>query len=412
MPETFPTTDLSEELSPYPTPREGSCPFLPSPELRALHSEGVAVSRVRTWDGKTPWLITGHAAQRQLMSDPRVSTNDHLPGFPHPTQSQAETIHNRPKTIFDVDGEEHTHLRRMLTSAFTRGRMEKIRPAIQQMTDELIDKMLAGPQPVDLVTALSLPLPANMICELLGVPYEDHEFFEHHATITTARDKSAEESNASTQELGAYIGKLLASRMECPGDDVMSDLGSKVTSGDLDMPGATILGLILLVAGFETSANMITLGTAVLLENPEQLALLRDTTDAKFIKGSVEELLRYLTIPHLLQRRIAVGDIEIGGQTIRSGDGIISPLPAANFDPTVFPHPEKLDLTRDARAHHAFGWGPHQCIGQQLARIELEVVYGTLFRRIPTLRLAVDFDDLRFKEDSLAYGIYELPVSW
>lgn len=290
--------------------------------------------------------------------------------------------------------------------------MEKIRPAIQRMTDELIDKMLAGPQPVDLVTALSLPLPANMICELLGVPYEDHEFFEHHAIITTARDKSAEESNASTQELGAYIGKLLASRIENPGDDVMSDLGSRVTAGDLDMPGATILGLILLVAGFETSANMITLGTAVLLENPEQFALLRDADDAKFIKGSVEELLRYLTIPHLLQRRIAIGDIEIGGHTIRSGDGIISPLPAANFDPAVFPDPEKLDLTRDARAHHAFGWGPHQCIGQQLARIELEVVYGTLFRRIPTLRLAVDFDELRFKEDSLAYGIYELPVSW
>ncbi|MEV6336888.1 cytochrome P450 [Nocardia vinacea] len=402
------TVDVPE----YPTPRDAKCPFLPSPELRELHAAGRPVSRVRTWDGRTPWLIASHAAQRQVMGDPRVSANDHLPGFPYMTPSIAETIHERPKTLFDTDGPEHARLRRMLTNSFTRGRMEKVRPAIQQVTDELIDKMLAGPNPADLVEALSLPLPSLMICELLGVPYEDHDFFEEHSKVANGRQVAQEQASASNAALGAYMGKLIETKMENPAEDVVSDLAARVKAGELDMPGATIMGMIMLIAGHETSANMITLATALLLQNPEQLALLRETEDKKVIAGAVEELLRYLTIPHLLQRRIATEDIEVEGETIRAGEGIISSLPAANFDPVAFPEPEKLDLLRDARHHHAFGWGPHQCIGQQLARIELEVVFGTLYRRIPTLRLGVDFDQLRFKGDSLAYGIYELPVAW
>ncbi|WP_063038719.1 cytochrome P450 [Nocardia pseudovaccinii] len=402
------TVDIPE----YPTPRDAKCPFLPSPELRELHAAGVPLSRVRTWDGLTPWLISSHAAQRQVMADPRVSANDHLPGFPYMTRAIAETIHERPKTLFDTDGPEHARLRRMLTNSFTRGRMEKVRPAIQRVTDELIDKMLSGPNPADLVEALSLPLPSLMICELLGVPYEDHDFFEGHAKITNGREVTPEESNASNAELGAYLGKLIVAKMEKPEEDVVSDLAARVKAGELDMPGATIMSMIMLIAGHETSANMITLATALLLQNPDQLALLRETEDKKVIASAVEELLRYLTIPHLLQRRIATEDIEVEGHTIRAGEGIISSLPSANFDPMAFPEPEKLDLLREARHHHAFGWGPHQCIGQQLARIELEVVFGTLYRRIPTLRLGVDFDQLRFKGDSLAYGIYELPVAW
>jgi len=193
---------------------------------------------------------------------------------------------------------------------------------------------------------------------------------------------------------------------------VVSDLGQRVKAGDIDMAGAVQLGVILLIAGHETSANMISLGTALLLENPDQMTLLRETDDPKIAASAVEELLRYLTIPHLLQRRIALEDIEFNGKIIRAGDGIVSSLPVANFDPVAFPNPTKVDITRDARHHHAFGWGPHQCIGQQLARIELQVAYPTLLRRIPTLKLAVPFSQLRFKHDSLAYGIEELPVTW
>lgn len=406
------TSTSTDSIPDFPMPRDGKCPFLPPKKLRDLSADGTALSKARVWDGSTPWLVTTHAAQRTIMSDPRVSANDHLPGFPIATQAMAETIADRPKTIFDVDGAEHTRLRRMLTNSFTRGRMEKVRPGIQQATDDLIDTMLAGPNPTDLVEALALPLPSLMICELLGVPYEDHDFFEKHSRAAVDRNATREESAASSVALMGYITELLRKKMVEPDEDVVTDLAKRVQSGDLDLQGAAMLGQILLIAGHETSANMISLGTAALLQNPDQLAIVRDTTDKKVIAGTVEELLRYLTIPHLLQRRIATEDIEYEGTVIKAGDGIVSPLPAANFDPVAFPEPEKLDLTREARHHHAFGWGPHQCIGQQLARIELEVVYSTLFKRIPTLALATDFENLKFKGDSLAYGIYELPVTW
>jgi cytochrome P450 len=401
-----------EKILDYPTPRDPAAPFMPSPELRALQDAGVEITRVRIWDGSTPWIILSHAAQRTIMSDPRVSANDHLPNFPFMNRAIAETIHDRPKTIFDTDGEEHSRLRRMMTNSFTRHRMEKIRPKIQQTTDDLIDKMLAGPNPTDLVQALSLPLPSLMICDLLGVPYEDHDFFEKHSRVANARDQSPDDNRAATQALGQYIGKLIQEKMNSPEEDVVSDLGQRVKDGDLEMAAAVQLGVILLIAGHETSANMISLGTALLLDNPDQMKLLRETDDPKIVASTVEELLRYLTIPHLLQRRIALEDIEFNGKVIRAGEGIVSSLPAANFDPEAFPNPTKVDITRDARHHHAFGWGPHQCIGQQLARIELQVVYPTLLRRIPTLKFAVPFSELRFKHDSLAYGIEELPVTW
>jgi cytochrome P450 len=213
--------------------------------------------------------------------------------------------------------------------------------------------------------------------------------------------------------LRAYITKLIRAKMDDPAEDVLSDLGTRVRDGVLTMEEAAPLGHILLVAGHDTSANMITLGTALLLRNPEQLAVLRERADdEKFVTNAVEELLRYLTIPHLLARRAVAEDFEFEGETIRAGEGVITSLPAANWDPEAFPEPEKVDLARPASHHLAFGWGPHQCVGQQLARIELQVVFSTLFRRIPTLRLAVDLPELRFKEDSQAYGIYELPVTW
>ena len=413
MTETVTGADATEELPEFPTPRAGGCPFAPPPELLKLHETSPPVLRARTWDGTTPWLVTTHAAQRTILSDPRVSANTSTAGYPHTTEAMKAHAAGYQPSINNTDGAEHTRWRRMLTSSFTRNRMEKMRAAIQQITDDCIDTMLAGPKPADLNEALALPLPSLMICELLGVPYEDHPFFQKHAGITNARFKSPEEAAESIAEVRGYIGALIERKMDDPGEDVLSDLGARVKSGELSMAEAAPLGFILLVAGHDTSANMITLGTALLLQNPDQLALLRQNEDdPKFVANTVEELLRYLTIPHLLARRVAVEDIEIEGELIRAGEGIIAPLPAANWDPKAFPDPEQVDIARSASHHHAFGWGPHQCVGQQLARVELQVVFSTLFRRVPTLRLAVDPSELRFKEDSQAYGIYELPVTW
>jgi cytochrome P450 len=405
------STSTQTEFPEFPTPRSSACPYAPPSDLLAL-GDAKPVARARIWDGSTPWLVLGHAAQRAILSDPRVSVDEHRPGFPFTGQTMAETLEHRPLTIFNADGADHTRFRRMMTSPFTRNRMEKLRPAIQRFTDQLIDEMLAGPKPVDLVKALSLPLPSLMICELLGVPYEDHEFFQEHAEVATNLELSGEQSRESQVSLGGYLAKLLMARMTEPADDVLSDFAGRIKAGELELPDAVMLCMVLLIAGHETSANMITLGTAVLLESPEQLGLLRQEQNPHFIEGAVEELLRYLTIAHLGQRRIALEDIEIEGETIKGGEGIIVPLSAGNWDPAAFPEPDRLDLTRDAKHHHAFAWGVHQCLGQQLARIELQVVYGTLYRRIPTLRLAVERDELRFRGDSLAYGVYELPVTW
>ncbi|WP_194829985.1 cytochrome P450 [Nocardia sp. XZ_19_231] len=413
MSENATDIESGKALPEFPTPRSAQCPFAPPPDLLKMHEMDKPVVRVRTWDGTTPWLVTGHAAQRKIMTDARLSANIGAPGYPHTTMAMKAHADIKVPSINNTDGPEHARWRRMLTSSFTRHRMEKLRPEIQQITDTLIDRMLAGPNPVDLNEALSLPLPSLMICALLGVPYDDHEFFQKHAGVTNAVHKTPEQSAATTATLRRYIAGLIEAKMDAPEEDVLSDLGERVKAGELSMEEAAPLGHILLVAGHDTSANMVTLGTALLLQHPEQLALLRDNSDdPKFVVNAVEELLRYLTIPHLLARRAVVDDIELEGETIRAGEGVIASLPAANWDPEAFPDPARLDLARTASHHHSFGWGPHQCVGQQLARIELHVVFGTLFKRIPTLQLAVGVEELKFKEDSQAYGIYELPVAW
>ena len=197
-----------------------------------------------------------------------------------------------------------------------------------------------------------------------------------------------------------------------PAEDAVSDLAERVSAGEISVKEAAQLGTGLLIAGHETTANMIGIGILALLENPEQAALLRDSEDPKFIANAVEELMRYLSIIQNGQRRVALEDIEIGGETIRAGEGIILDLAPANWDPRTYPQPEKLDLTRDAAGQLGFGYGRHQCVGQQLARAELQIVFHTLLRRMPTMRLAIPFEEGPFKHDRLAYGVYELPVAW
>ncbi|MET9081241.1 cytochrome P450 [Streptomyces sp. NPDC004237] len=396
----------------WPLPRATGCPFDPPPALRALTAEK-PLARVRIWDGSTPWIVTGHTAQRELLADPRVSVDERLPGFPHWNEGMAAAIAYRPRSVFNSDAPEHSRYRRIMTGPFTMKRVQALRPAIQKITDDLIDTMLAGPAPADLVEALALPLPTLMISELLGVPYEDHAFFQENAARGISHHVSAEESMRTFGALNEYLMRLVEKKAAEPADDALSDIAARVTAGDITVPEAAMMGLGLLIAGHETSANMIGLGTVALLEHPEQLAVLRDTDDPQVVAGAVEELLRYLGIIHGGQRRIAKDDIEIAGETIRAGEGIIVELFSANRDAAVFPDPDRLDLHRaNARHHNAFGFGIHQCVGQQLARVELQIVFGTLFRRIPTLALAVPVDRIEFKHDRLAYGVYTLPVTW
>jgi cytochrome P450 len=400
---------MTDPVTPhYPMARAPGCPLDPPPELRDLEP----VAKVRLWDDSTAWLVTRYADQRALLADPRISADTSRDGYPHVSPA-GRARRRRMRAFISMDDPDHARMRRMVTAAFAIKRVEQLRPVVQQVVDDAIDALLAGPTPVDLVQAFSLPVPSMVICRLLGVPYSDHELFQRHARMLLNRDTAAAQAIAAQDALIAYLDGVVGDKLAAPADDLLSRLAvEQVATGALTRHEAAMTGVLLLIAGHETTANMITLGTVALLQHPDQLAMLRDADDPALVAGAVEELLRYLTITHSGRRRVALEDIALDGQVIHAGDGVIVPNDVGNRDGGPFPDPDRLDLQRDARGHVAFGYGVHQCLGQPLARVELQVVYGTLYRRIPGLRLAVPIEEIPFKHDSAVYGAYELPVSW
>jgi hypothetical protein len=401
----------ADEIPTYPMARDRGCPFDPPPELDHLRADA-PISRVRIWDGSTPWLLTRFEDQRAALADPRFSADSELAGYPHISDS-AQARRAEFRTFLTMDDPEHGRMRRMLTGDFAIKRMEALRPRIQHIADRLIDDMLAAPPPADLVECLGLPLPSLVICDLLGVPYADHEFFQQETHALVSRTAAPAVALAANDRLRDYLSDLISAKDAEPSDDMLSRLiVERMRTGEITHDELARMAMLLLIGGHETTANMISLGTLALLRNPEQLALLRRSEDPSFVAHAVEELLRYLTVVHHGRRRVALTDVEIGGQLIRAGEGVIVSYEVANRDSDVFADPRRLDIERDARSHVAFGFGIHQCLGQPLARVELQVVYGTLIRRIPTLRLATDIDSVPFKSDGLIYGVYELPVAW
>src|SRR5271169_2478582 len=405
------STTTATDIPEFPMTRATGCPFAPPPKALELNAVN-QLSRVRIWDGSTPWLITGYDAIRSLFTDSRASVDDRLPGYPHWNEGMLATVHSRPRSVFTSDAEEHTRFRRMLSKPFTFKRVEALRPAVQKITDDHIGALLAGPNPGDIVNTLALPVPSLVISQLLGVPYEDAEFFQMQAQRGMGRYATAEDTAQGAASLAKYLANLLRAKRNDPSEDLVSDLAERVNTEELSVREAAQLATGVLIAGHETTANMISLSIVALLEQPDQLALLRDTDDPKVIATAVEELMRYLSIIQTGQRRVAIEDIEIGDEVICAGEGIILDVPPANWDARRYPNPDQLDLQREDNPHVGFGYGRHQCVGQQLARMELQIVLHTLLRRIPTLRLAVHIGELPFTHDALAYGIYELPVRW
>jgi cytochrome P450 len=396
----------------FPMPR--TCPLDPPHGYAELAAES-PITRITLPTGRSAWLIMGHTYLREILMDPRVSVNRIDPGYPHLVSLTPEALAMMSKvndSLVGLDPPEHTVHRRMLMNEFTVNRFRALRPRIEQIVDGCIDAMLAGERPVDLVQALSLPVPSLVISELLGVLAEDHELFQQCTLTAFNRKAPLEDRIGAGVNLLMYCDKLVTEKEEQPGDDLLGRLVVKYREADrYDHTHLVGLAMLLLMAGHETTANMISLGTLALLEHPDQLALLK--SDPSVTPKAVEELLRYLSIVDISGgSRVALEDIEIGGVTIRQGDGLIALLSGANRDPSLFDHPDVMDLERGARQHVAFGYGIHQCIGQNLARLELEVVFGTLFRRIPELRLAVPAQDLPLKDDASIYGVLEMPVTW
>ncbi|MFE1228476.1 cytochrome P450 [Streptomyces sp. NPDC058745] len=402
----------------FPMERAARCPFDPPPALVDLQA-AAPVSRIRIWDGSEPWLVTRHEDIRAVLSHPAISSDTDNPGYPH--QSAAiQARRKRAKSFFTSDGPvEHDEPRRVLARDFTARRMQALRDHIQGITDQLIDSLLAGPKPVDLVEVFALPVPSLMICELLGVPYAAQDEFHGLTKAFVDRASTPEDTVAATDRLLDLLGGLLDEKVIAPADDLLSRLAQEqLKTGLRTRDELAKMALLLLTAGHETSANMIALGTAALLSHPEQLEKVRThADDPALIANTVEELLRYLTVVHSGLRRVAGEDMEIGGQLIRKGEGIVCAIDTANRDPEAFETEstlpaDDLDVTRPARHHLAFSFGVHQCLGQQLARVELQVVFGTLFRRIPTLALAQPLGDIDFKHDMSIYGAHSLLVTW
>src|SRR4051812_13654137 len=299
-----PVHTQDEAVPDFPMARAAGCPFAPPPALMKLHAEE-PVSRVRLWDGSVHWLVTRYEDQRALYGDRRLSVDTTRPGFPYLNEAFRETAAKNPPSFLNMAGPAHARFRRMVAGAFAGKRIEARRPAAQRMTADLIDKRLAGPKPVDLVEALTLPLPSLVICELLGVPYEDHDFFQANSKVGLRRDVTAEAVRAAFGEIYQYLSGQIDAKLADPADDVLSELAARVRAGDLTHHDATMLGVLLLGAGHETSANMLALGILAFLEHPDQLAVVRDTDDPKVLASAADEMLRYLTVVHNGQRRLA-----------------------------------------------------------------------------------------------------------
>ncbi|MFE6870409.1 cytochrome P450 [Kitasatospora sp. NPDC057692] len=395
--------------TPIPSRHDTTCPFAPPPAYTEAASTG-PVSRAELPDGSPCWLVTGYQEVRTVLSDRRFSADARRPAFPFLTEGRRELVAANPSFV-RLDDPEHARLRRMVTGDFLVKRVEAMRPEIQQIVDDALDRMTAGGGPADLVAEFALPVPSLVICLLLGVPYEDREVFQTNSRLLLATDGDDQEVARAQEELLVYLTRLAEQKRARPGEDTLSRLAVR---DDLTLDEIARTGLLLLVAGHETTANMIALSTALLLRHPEQAARLADPAA---LPGAVEELLRVLTILHMGVPRLALEDVELGGTLIRAGDGVMAMLSTANRDDALFGAEGRLgvgevDLDRDSRRHVAFGFGVHQCLGQPLARAELQIALGTLFRRLPGLRPAAPEQELEFRTEALVYGLRSLPVAW
>ncbi|WNG18712.1 cytochrome P450 [Cystobacter fuscus] len=392
----------------YPMPKDWRCPLDPPAGFKRLRQEA-PVSRIRVWDGSMPWLITGYAHALAALADPRLSMDFRSPGFPHTSPASATRRDRLLPFPFRSD-EEYRVQRAMILQEFSPRRMEALRPFIQRTVDETIDAMLAGPRPTDLMAAFALPVASLIICELLGVPREDYEHLHVLSRTIGSRTAGREAVERALDEMDGYFHRMVDANKREPGDTLMGRVvAEQVLPGKMSEQDAVSMFQFLFYTGHGPSAYMFGMGAVALLLNPDQIG---EFLAAKEPPQAVQELLRYVTVSQNARQRAVTEDLTIGGQLIRAGEGVLIQIDSANRDETIFSDPDRLDVNRAPHRNLALGHGVHLCMGRALALIELEVVFGTLFRRVPTLRLAVPLEDIPFKQDENLLGAHELPVTW
>lgn len=397
-------------LPKFPMGRQPACPFA-QPEGYAELRDREPIAEVELPTGGTAWLVTRIADAQAVLSDPRFSNDSTREGYPVLQPGHAPAAEDRTPMFVEMDQPEHTTYRRMLIPEFTVRRAKQMRPEIQRAADELVDQILADGDSTDLVQTYSLALPSLVICGLLGVPYQDRDFFQSRVSAAVSLASSPADFAAAFGDIVEYIGKLVADKIADPTDDLIGRLVTgPMADGALDHEQLSSIGALLLAGGHESTANMISLGIVHLITSPELRETLR--RDPERYPDVVEELLRFHSIADVNVTRVALEDVEVGGRLIRAGEGVAVSLGAANHDASVFPDPAEFDVDRAYRRHIAFGHGHHQCLGMSLARVELEIAYRTLFDRIPNPRLDVPMEELPFKYDGMLFGLHALPVSW
>jgi cytochrome P450 len=392
------------ELPVIPAQRAAHCPLHPPPEFVNWRQEPGL--RRAMWGGQPTWMVSRYQDIRAALVDPRLSADTIS------TSIRPSSDEGTPVIFARTDDPEHHRLRRMMTSQFTFRRCEAMRPQIQVLVDQYLHTMIDNGPPADIVRDFALPVPSLVIALLLGVPPEDLGLFQHNTTVGLETSSSDEQKAQAFAAMFVYIEELVKRKEREPGDDLISRLVTDyVATRQLSRETAAMNGVIMMQAGHETTANMISLGTVALLEHRDAFERLGQTDDPAVIANAIEELMRYLTIVHAQVDRVATEDLTLSGQLIRAGDKLLMNLPAGNWDSEFVDNPETFDIDRNARGHLGFGYGVHQCIGANLARVEMQVAFATLARLLPGLQLAVSPDALRFK-DSDIYGMKELPVTW
>ncbi|HEX6797710.1 MAG TPA: cytochrome P450 [Ktedonobacterales bacterium] len=385
-------------------PFEQPGPLAVPPLLRALQAER-PITRVRTPAGDEAWLVTRYTEVKQLLGDSRLGRSH--PDPEHAPRISDSILFGGPMEPYETEQADHAQMRALLTPFFSARRMQALRPRVEAQVEQLLDTLATQTPPVDLHKALSFPLPVLVICELLGVPYEDREQFRIWSRdMADLHDKVR--AGAALQRLVAYMGELVARKRARPEDDVISGLCA-AENGQLPDMHVAFLAAMLLFAGHETTVVRIDVGTLLLLTNPEQRQIL--VRDPERILSAIEEVLRQSDSGAGGLPRYARTDIDIGGVTIHAGEAVLLSLGAANHDERAFADPNRFDIDRQPNPHLTFGYGPRFCIGAPLARMELQAVFSRLTPRCPSLRLAVPLEQLRVR-DVLTGGLEALPVTW
>lgn len=374
----------------------------PVPELGKLR-ERAPVSKLPIPFSVNVWLVTGYEEAKAVLSDAKSYSND----FANLVGEHGASASHNPGGLGFADPPEHTRLRKLLTPEFTMRRLSRLTPGINAIIDKQLDGMAAAAGPVDLVEHFALPIPSLVICELLGVPYDDRDDFQRLSMARFDLFAGATASFGAISESLAYLTDVVKKQRAEPGDGL---LGMIIKEHGDDVSDQELAGLAdgVLTGGFETTASMLALGALVLLQDQDAFKLVHD--DDAAIHGFVEEVLRHLAVVQVAFPRFARNDTVVGGVQINKGDVVIVSLAGADRDPALGPALEQVDPHRAPTSHLAFGYGVHRCIGAELARMELRAAYPALLRRFPHMRLATPAEDLNYRKVSIVYGLETLPV--